>query len=73
MSDPPSYKVSGFTKEYGTDLRLCGVIVAYADGTDDFNYFYSTHESKILVISRDHWTGYYYDGTTEIVFTPGPW
>jgi hypothetical protein len=52
------YRVSGFTDEYGTDERFCGVLVTYADGTNVFGYWHSGHESKILVTSTDdYWTG----------------
>jgi hypothetical protein len=62
------YRVSGFTEEYGTNERYCGVIIAYDDGTDIFGYWHSGHESKILITSSDdYWTG------KKIVFSHGSW
>jgi hypothetical protein len=62
------YRVSGFTEEYGTNERFCGVIVTYADGTDSFAYWHSGHESKILVTATDdYWSG------RKLAFSSGNW
>jgi hypothetical protein len=52
------YRVSGFTKEFGTSERFCGVLVTYEYETVAFSYGHFSHESKILVTSTDNrWTG----------------
>jgi hypothetical protein len=61
------YKVSGFTKQYGINERLCGVLITYEDGTDIFCYGYYEHESKILVTSTYDWSG------RKIELSAGAW
>ncbi|MDR3325177.1 MAG: hypothetical protein LBS82_04235 [Spirochaetaceae bacterium] len=60
------YKVSGFTGEYGTNERFCGVIVTYDNETSNFGYSHFEHESKILVAVGTAWSD-------SISFSSGKW
>jgi hypothetical protein len=66
------YTVFGFTNEYGTGERYCGVLVIYEDEDEVFAHGHFSHESKILITSNDIWISPW-AFEEEIELSPGNW